>query len=70
MPALIPIRGVDKWPNQALYELQKAERTRLEAMQKADGLYPEISGSEVNPDETGSTPWTPHNYKAFMVRDR
>jgi len=56
MPALIPIRGVDKWPNQALYELQKAERTRLEAMQKADGLYPEISGSEVNPDETGSTP--------------
>ena len=56
MPALILICGVDKWPNQALYELQKAERTRLEAMQKADGLYPEISGSEVNPDETGSTP--------------
>ena len=40
MPAVIPIHGVDKWPNQELYELQKAE-------QKADRLHPEISECQV-----------------------
>lgn len=47
MPALIPSRGVDKWPNQELSELHKAERTRLEAIQKADRLHPEISECQV-----------------------